>query len=228
MHFKTVKDRNKFLQDQIASLSSQADAKVALCKKAKAEIDSEAKRLDELRRQMEVANARKKSQSVDYEQRVKLIQDRIRVRNELQEARKACWRDLEATQELISDAKIDLERGNQILNSSLPRHITQGLAMVEQIATENNIQGYFGPLIDNFELKNDAFRTAVEVSVGNALFHVIVESSEIAAFLMNELEQRRGGRLTFLPLNRLRPQEVQVRLITSFFLFFPVQHLNWE
>ena len=44
---------------------------------------------------------------------------------------------------------------------------SQGLAAVEAIAKEHNILGYYGPLIDNFELKSDVFRVAVEVAAGN-------------------------------------------------------------
>ena len=44
---------------------------------------------------------------------------------------------------------------------------SQGRAAVEAIAKEHNISGYYGPLIDNFELKSDVFRVAVEVAAGN-------------------------------------------------------------
>ncbi len=208
MQFKTKESRNKFLQTQIDNLRGQVRSKTAFCEKSSKEISNEEQRLYESQSLLEKLDAQKKAQSSRYEEVVQLIQQRVRERNELQESRKNIWRDLETIQEQIHDAKQDLEKGNQILNGSLPRHITQGLAVVEQIAQENNITGYFGPIIDNFELKSDKFQTAVEVAVGNALFHVIVETDEIAAYLMQELEQRRAGRLTFLPLNRLRPPNV--------------------
>lgn len=37
-----------------------------------------------------------------------------------------------------------------------------------------------------------------------SLFHVIVDTDATAAFFMKELDRRKAGRLTFLPLNRLR------------------------
>ena len=107
------------------------------------------------------------------------------------------------------EAKDALERGKQQLNSSLPRNITQGLSTVEKIVEEKRMRGYYGPLIDNFQLTSEGFRTAVEVAAGNSLFHVVVDTDETAAFLMKELERRKAGRLTFLPLNRLRNGDVQ-------------------
>ena len=101
------------------------------------------------------------------------------------------------------EAKDGLDRGKQQLNSSLPRNITQGLSTVEKIVEEKRMRGYFGPLIDNFQLTNEGFRTAVEVAAGNSLFHVVVDTDETAAYLMKELERRKAGRLTFLPCSTL-------------------------
>ena len=108
----------------------------------------------------------------------------------------------------MAEARDAFERGKQQLNSSLPRTISQGLSTVDKIVEEKGLRGYFGPLIDNFELNNEGYRTAVEVAAGNALFHVVVDTDQTAAFLMKELERRKAGRLTFLPLNRLRNPEV--------------------
>ena len=160
------------------------------------------------RQALSKADEEKKARSARYETLTKDIQEQIQKRNELQEARKKSWRDLEAHQEALQEAKLELDRGKQQLNSTLPRNVAQGLAAVEQFAQEKNLEGYFGPLIDNFALKNDGFRTAVEVAAGNSLFHVIVDTDATAALLMKELERRKAGRLTFLPLNRIRPPPV--------------------
>jgi hypothetical protein len=96
-----------------------------------------------------------------------------------------------------------------MLNATLPRAVTAGLAAVESIVKERQISGYHGPVVDNFTLKHSAFQTSVEVAAGNSLFHVIVDNERVAADLMQELEKRRAGRLTFLPLNRLQVERVQ-------------------
>ena len=46
-------------------------------------------------------------------------------------------------------------------------------------------------------------RIPVEVAAGNSLFHIVVDNDTTASILMLELEKRKAGRLTFLPLNRL-------------------------
>lgn len=147
---------------------------------------------------------------------VRSIKELITRRNQLQETRKTSWREMETFQEELQEAKAELQRGKQALSSSLPRHLSVGLATVERIAEEKGLNrpdsrgrvAYYGPLIDNFNLKNDGFRTAVEVAAGNALFHVVVDTDATAAMFMKELERRKAGRLTFLPLNQLRVQPV--------------------
>ena len=79
-----------------------------------------------------------------------------------------------------------------------------GLEALKNIVEKDNIKGYYGSIIDNFTLVDDKFRTAVEVSAGNALFHVVVDNDSTAAKLMKKLEDNKLGRVTFMPLSRLR------------------------
>lgn len=146
------------------------------------------------------------------------LKDLISQRNEQQELRKAGWKKNDKIQEDLRNCESNMEKYKQLLNSSLPRYVSVGLAAVERIVDEigmsrdihsKNPRGvYFGPVIDNITLNGDGFRAAVEVAAGNGLFHVIVDSDRTAALLIKELERRKGGRLTFLPLNQLRVQEV--------------------
>lgn len=148
------------------------------------------------------------------------IKELILTRNEKQELRKVYWQEHEKIQEEKRNCKNNLEKYKHLLNISLPRYITIGLATVEKIVDEFNISKdifneeesrnglYLGPIIDNITLKHDGFRIPVEVAAGNSLFYVIVDSDKTAAFLMKELERRKSGRLTFLPLNQLRVPEV--------------------
>lgn len=46
-----------------------------------------------------------------------------------------------------------------------------------------------------------------QVAGGNSIFNVIVDTDNTAAKLMSMLERRRLGRVTFMPLNRLKGRE---------------------
>ena len=207
--FASKNERDSFLQVQIDSLTAVIAGKQSLLGRTRSEVLAEESRLQKEKEFLSKAEDENTIRGVRNEELTKILKERTQHRNELQEQRKTCWRQLEVFQEQLQEAKQELERGKQQLNSSLPRSITQGLATVERIAEEKGLKGYYGPLIDNIRLKADAYRTAVEVAAGNSLFHVIVDTDTTAAFLMKELERRKAGRLTFLPLNRLRNPEVQ-------------------
>lgn len=69
-------------------------------------------------------------------------------------------------------------------------------------------------MINHIELQQDVFRVAVEVTAGNSLHHVVVDTDATAARLIDFLAKERIGRVTFMPLNQLHerrprfPQEI--------------------
>jgi chromosome segregation protein len=65
------------------------------------------------------------------------------------------------------------------------------------------MQGIHGPVAQLAEVE-DAHRIALEVAAGGRLAQVVVDDDHIAARAIDLLKSRRAGRLTFLPLNRIR------------------------
>ncbi|MFN9547938.1 MAG: chromosome segregation protein SMC [Cyanobacteriota bacterium] len=68
---------------------------------------------------------------------------------------------------------------------------------------EAGLEGIHGPVAQLGEVE-DRHRLALEVAAGSRLSQVVVEDDGIAARAIELLKSRRAGRLTFLPLNRLR------------------------
>ncbi len=207
--FKSIQERDIFLRSQIELLDEQINQQTTLVNHLRNSFEKDTSRVKNEEANLMRAESENRQKLSDLEKVQNSIKDCIQKRTTLAENRKTCWRDLETVQEQLTEAKHDHDRGKQALHKTLSRSITQGLATVEKIAREKNINGYFGPVIDNFELKNDAFRTAVEVAAGTSLFHVIVDTEKTAVTLMDELNKREAGMLTFLPLNRLQADAVE-------------------
>jgi structural maintenance of chromosome 3 (chondroitin sulfate proteoglycan 6) len=55
---------------------------------------------------------------------------------------------------------------------------------------------------------DEKFFTAVEVTAGNSLFNVVVENDDISTKIIRHLNSLKGGRVTFLPLNRIKAPRV--------------------
>ena len=49
--------------------------------------------------------------------------------------------------------------------------------------------------------------TAVEVTGGNQLFHIVVDNDTVATRIVDILNKGKLGRATFMPLNRMSPPE---------------------
>ena len=207
--FNSKKDRDSFLQTQITALEGQIQDKEEVCSRTNRELAKEEDRLNKESDFLVKADAENKSRSARYDELTAFIKDKVSHRNDLQEQRKSSWRKLETIQEQLQEAKDELERAKNQLSVTLPKQVSQGLVTVQKIVAEKQLSGYFGPLIDNILLKNDVFKTAVEVAAGNALFHVIVDTDKTAAILIEELERRKSGRLTFIPLNAVKVPDVQ-------------------
>eukprot|EP00957_Ditylum_brightwellii_P037268 2821193-Ditylum_brightwellii.AAC.1 len=122
------------------------------------------------------------------------------------EARKEQWRSLEEINEQTNEARDASKRALSDMRKIMPRATAMGLDALTNIVEEERIvvgEQYFGLLLQNMEITNPKFETAVEVAAQNSLFHVIVDTDHTAARLMKRLEKDRLGRVTFLPLNQL-------------------------
>jgi structural maintenance of chromosome 3 (chondroitin sulfate proteoglycan 6) len=59
-------------------------------------------------------------------------------------------------------------------------------------------------------------RALMQRSGGNRLFHVVVETADIAQRCIALLTKNKSGRLTFLPLDELRPHTLDLRKVEDF------------
>lgn len=72
-----------------------------------------------------------------------------------------------------------------------------------RVLLEAGLEGIHGPVAQLGEV-DESSRIALEVAAGGRLGQVVVEDDRIAAKAIELLKNRRAGRLTFLPLNKIR------------------------
>lgn len=120
------------------------------------------------------------------------------------DARKHLWRKEQELLQAINTNAADLDKARRTLQHSMSRAQWDAVQAVKRITSEQRIKGVHGMLLELFSV-DARFFTAVEVSAGNQLFQIVVDNDDIAARLMKELQKANAGRVTFMPLNRLRP-----------------------
>lgn len=91
----------------------------------------------------------------------------------------------------------------------MDRNTSRGIGAVRRIKRQHNLHGVYGTLAELMEV-NERYRTAVEVTAGNSLFHYVVDTDETATRALEVLQRERAGRVTFMPLNRLKPRPVNL------------------
>lgn len=91
----------------------------------------------------------------------------------------------------------------------MDRNTSRGISAVRRIKRQHNLDGVYGTLAELLDV-NERYRTAVEVTAGNSLFHYVVDNDETATRVLEVLQRERSGRVTFMPLNRLRPRPVNL------------------
>jgi chromosome segregation protein len=105
-----------------------------------------------------------------------------------------------------------LEQEQHDLEQRIARAESRRATLQEQRGTgalrmllASGLEGVHGPVAQLGEVE-ERLRLALEVAAGGRLGQVVVDDDGIAARAIDLLKRRRAGRLTFLPLNRLRPR----------------------
>ncbi|KAH0929886.1 hypothetical protein HID58_015613 [Brassica napus] len=130
-----------------------------------------------------------------------------RERDEEQRKRKEKWGEESELSSELEKLKTELERAKKNLDHATPGDVRRGLSSIKRICSEYKINGVFGPLVELVDCE-EKFFTAVEVTAGNSLFHVVVENDDISTQIIKHLNSRKGGRVTFIPLNRVKAPHV--------------------
>jgi structural maintenance of chromosome 3 (chondroitin sulfate proteoglycan 6) len=138
----------------------------------------------------------------DLDQQIHAAKDE---RDRLMDHRKELWRDMAKTDTIVANVKDELAKAERHLSHMMDSNTSRGLAAVRRIKKQYQLEGVFGTLAELIKVP-ERTRTAVEVIAGNSLFHYVVDTDETATKVLDILNKERSGRVTFMPLNRLKPR----------------------
>ncbi|KAJ4824705.1 hypothetical protein Tsubulata_017547 [Turnera subulata] len=141
-------------------------------------------------------------------------------RDKLHDERKSLWGKEISLNSEIDKLRTELEKAEKCLGNATPGlsncslahlnvnpDVKRGLNSIQRFYRNDKNNGVSGPLIELFDC-DEKFFTAVEVAAGNSLFHVVVENDDISTSIIRHLNSLEGGRVTFIPLNRVKAPHV--------------------
>ncbi|KAI9723320.1 MAG: hypothetical protein M1812_001203 [Candelaria pacifica] len=207
--FRSKKERDQWLEKEVAAVYDALAARKAIRMQTTEEIAELESELETI--EGRVADLRKKldgrgdnMQSISQE-----VQGAKDERDQLMDQRKELWREEAKLDSAISNTRQELDRADRTLSHTMDQNTSRGLAAVRRIKRQHGLEGAYGTLAELLQV-NDKYRTAVEVNAGNSLFHYVVDNDETATKLLEILQKEKSGRVTFMPLNRLKPRPANI------------------
>nr|CAG8515499.1 7112_t:CDS:10 [Entrophospora candida] len=190
--FQTRAHRDAWLQSEIQEIDKTMDAQ----RQQEVDLESQINDLTESINRVtnEIQIARNK-----LEQRKRIIEEMNRgyiekkaERDRLTDKRKELWREDSQLDTKLVNARDQWKTNERSLASSMDK-----------------VFGVHGPLYELFDCNDSEYWTAVEVTAGQSLFHVVVDNDEIATKILDYLNREQNGRVTFVPLNRLKSRNFE-------------------
>lgn len=206
--FRSEAERNKWLAKEIAGLQAAIEVDEGQRGSLEEEVESFAKREADLRKAIELdeLSPATRLQDLDY-----AYQEARQQRDVATESRKELWRaqaKLEASLRAIGEEIEGLQR--ETCSQAGDKAALAAIEAVERIALRLGLQGaYHGPLYQLFDVKDAVFSTVTDIVGGSSLFHVVVDDDGVASQLLEALVREAAGRVTFMPLNRLKARRAE-------------------
>ncbi|GMG98380.1 hypothetical protein Nepgr_000220 [Nepenthes gracilis] len=205
--FSSKVARDRWLQKEIDDLKQVLSTSLTQEKKLEDEIEQ----LNAQLRDQDDCIRSRGSKIAALENNIKQYNERFinykAERDRLQDERKSLWgQESDLTSE-IEKLKSEVVKAEKNLDHATPGDIRRGLNSVRRICKDGKIGGVHGPIVELLEC-DEKFFTAVEVTAGNSLFHVVVDTDDTATQIIRHLNSSKGGRVTFIPLNKVKPPHV--------------------
>lgn len=201
--FKNEAERDAYLTAEIAQCQATVADRSRAMKASDAEIQESRNVLQTLESECHALTAKKESLAASMLEAEVGMDESVRKRDKLSEERKTLWREESRIDASLPSLQSELDSLNRHLYGSLDRHVSSGLQNARRICAQYNIQGVHGPVYELFKV-DPIYSTAVEAIAGNSLFHIVVDSDLTAARILDFMSKENSGRLTFMPMNRLK------------------------
>ncbi|KDQ62155.1 hypothetical protein JAAARDRAFT_450484 [Jaapia argillacea MUCL 33604] len=204
--FRTKAERDAFLTSTISSLTSfqnttkssltALQSTLANTRQALVDVEERIKGKED-----EGGDARVRGREVG--EGIKAMRERL---GEVEERRREGWREDTRLESLVGREKEELRGVERELGGMMDKDTGMGLKAIDRIKERYGLDGVYGPLYRLFEIPDPKFNIAVELTAGNSLFHVVVDTDETASKVLDIMMKEKTGRVTFMPLNRLKPK----------------------
>lgn len=202
--YKSKQQRDAKLSEEITRYQTDVSAQERAFSKISSEVDALTTQVEEMRG--EIMNLEADLHDAGNLKQAQITATIKETRNQIEkliDERKRLWRQEIKLKSLCDSVSQEMNKASQLVNKTMPRQQAIGLAAVRKLVTDLDLgDKVYGTVAEIFSV-SDKYKIATEVVLGNALFHVVVDSDVTAALLMEKIARTNSGRVTFIPLNRI-------------------------
>ncbi|XP_065176862.1 structural maintenance of chromosomes protein 3-like [Sycon ciliatum] len=207
--FRSKEDRDVWIKKEAKALSATIVCKEDQLRTVRDEATHLKQRLETLDTAIQERNAYLEDRRQAMDQANKSHVELKKQRDDLTNERKEVWREEDSMKQTLHSSREELNQVERNLRTTVSKSVNAGLEAVRRIIEEKKLEGVYGPLIENFEC-DEKFFTAVEVTAGGRLFHIIVDNDKTATTILQHMNrQKLSGEVTFMPLNRMHTKETE-------------------
>ncbi|PWN19657.1 putative SMC3 [Microstroma glucosiphilum] len=205
--FRNQAERDEALSQQIEELQSFEAAQSSRLTEVTAAQERAEARVQEIEETVQTKEAALEQRKRTKDEGLATWTTKKARRDELSEQRKELFKEETKLMSSTAYAEEQFNLANRKLAATMDKTTSQGLNSVMQVVKAHDVQGYHGPLYKLFTV-DDRYQTAAEVTANTSLFHIVVDNDETASRILALMkDEQRGGRVTFMPLNRLKPKQ---------------------
>ncbi|RPB18790.1 RecF/RecN/SMC protein [Terfezia boudieri ATCC MYA-4762] len=203
--FRSKKERDDWLQKEIKEIISTVTKRKSVRADLEKDIQETTKELAQTEADIAELRVKLDGRSGAQDEMLEEISKAKELRNKLYDERKDLWREDSRLSSLLDSSRAERERSEKTLSHAMDHATSRGLAAVRRYTERHHLPGVYGTLAELMEVSEN-YRTAVEVTAGASLFHLVVDTDATATRVLEMLQREKAGRITFMPLNRLTPR----------------------
>lgn len=209
---EAVREKLLSLEREEALLQEREREGAARVSKLEQEHHQARRRYSEATRELKLAReelAAREGELSELREALSELRERV---SELKSALAGAAGELEFRREELARLKAKQQAAEELRRSS-------GDAAVEavlELRDSGRVSGIYGTIAELASV-DERFALAIEVAAGRGLKSIVVESDAVAEECIRHLKEKKIGRATFLPLNKIKPRRVspQARELAS-------------
>ncbi|GET86130.1 structural maintenance of chromosome 3 protein, putative [Leishmania tarentolae] len=212
--FRNKADRDKWLNNEIQKNEAVIRKSQEELESVRCEMERVEKEASTLSKQMSGSGLSTDDVDQSLREHEQRMQTALGKRDELNQQRRQLWQSVHEQESVVQRMDEASRNAKQQWERAVRHDIRQGLQSLSEVLQElrNPVlsAAVHGPLIDLIEVA-DGYKTAAEITAGNTLFNVVVDSFEVSTTLLGEMNRRRKpGRVSFFPLDTCRGKAVDI------------------